>query len=79
MFHLKLCNIAAPLILMLRTSTLTDSSINAIQIAVKENGVDAGSDGSKLVEKLLKSCQKSKNLKGLKNLQKPLVWRNQVF
>ena len=46
---------------------------------VEYDGIDASSGDGKLVEKLLKSYQKSKNLKGLKNLQKPSVWRNQAF
>ena len=59
---------------MLRTSSSTDSSTSATQIAVKYDGVDGGGDQS--VKKLSKSRQKLKSLKGLKNLQRPSVWRN---
>ena len=44
------------------------------QIAVEDDRVDSG--GGKSVEK---SSKNPKNLKGLKNLQSPSVWRNQVF
>ena len=64
----------APLILMLKTSILTDSSTRTTQIAVKYDGVDGGND--QLVKKSSKSCQKLKSFKGLENLQKPSVRRN---
>ena len=64
----------APLILMLRTSTLTDSSTRTTQIAVKYDGVDGGDDQS--VKKSSKSRQKLKSFKGLENLQKPSVRKN---
>ena len=38
--------------------------------------VDASGGGGKFVKKLLKSCQKSKNLKGLESLQRPSVEKN---
>ena len=69
---------AAPCTSMLRKSSSTDSSFSAAQIVVEYDGVDAGGGGGKLVEKSSKSCQKSKNLKGLKNVQKPSVRRNQA-
>ena len=47
-------NIAAPLTLMLRTSSSTDSSTSAAQIVVEYNGVDDSGGGGKLVEKLSK-------------------------
>ena len=50
---------------MLRTSSSTDSSASATQIAVKYDRVDGG--GDQLVKKSLKSRQKLKSLKGLKN------------
>ena len=45
--------IAAPLTSMLRTSSSTDSSTSATQIAVEYDGVDGG--GGQLVEKSSKS------------------------
>ena len=67
----------SPLPSMLGTSSSTDSSTSATPMVFEYDG-DGGGGGGKLVEKSLKSCQKSKNLKGLKNLQKPSVWRNQA-
>ena len=64
-FHPRLRNIATPLTLMLKTSSSTDLSTSATQTAVGFDGVDGG--GGKLVKKSSKSCQKSKNLKGLKS------------
>ena len=64
--------IAAPLTSMLRTSSSTDSSTSATQIAVEYDGVDGG--GGKLVEK---SSKVQKTLKVLRNLQSPSVRRNQ--
>ena len=43
---------------------------------VEYNGVDAGGGGGNLVKKSLKSCQKSKNLKGLESLQRLSIRRN---
>ena len=68
---------SAPLTSMLKTSSSTDSSTSAIQIAVGYGGVD-GADG-KPVEKSSKSqriVKESKSFKGLKNLQRPSVRRN---
>ena len=62
---------------MLRTSSSTDSSTSATQIAVEYDGVDGG--GGQLVEKSSKSrriVKESKSFKGLKNLQRPSVRRN---
>ena len=50
-----------------------DSSTNVTQIAVEDDGVDGG--GGKLVKKLSKS---RRIVKGLKNLQRPSVRRNQA-
>ena len=59
---------------MLKTSSLTDSLIYVTQIAVKNDVVDGS--GGKLVKKLSKN---PKSLKGLENLQRSLIWRNQAF
>ena len=58
-------------IAVLKTSSSTNSSTSATQIAVEYDEVDGG--GGKSVKKLSKS---RKSLNGLKNLQKPSVWRN---
>ena len=68
------------LTLRLKTSSSTDSLTSAAQIVVEFNRVDAG-DGAvgKLVKNLSKSrkiVKESKSFKSLKNLQRPLVWRN---
>ena len=59
---------------MLKTSSLKDSSTIVAWTAVEDDGVDGGC--GKSVEELSKN---PKNLKGLKNLQSPSVWRNQAF
>ena len=67
-FHPRLCMIAAPLTSMLRTSSSTNSSTSATQIAVEHNQVDGG--GGKLVKKSSKNrriVKSPKNLKGLKS------------
>ena len=56
---------------MLKKSLSIDLSTNATQITVKYDRFNGS--GNQLVKKLLKSYQKLKTLKGLKNLQKPLV------
>ena len=52
--------IATPLILMLRTSSSTDSLTSAAQIVVKYNGVDSGGGGGKSVKKSSKVKKTSK-------------------
>ena len=53
---------------MLRTSSSSDSSVSATQIAVEYNGIDGG--GGKLVEKVVK---KSKNCQKVQRASK--VWK----
>ena len=59
---------------------INDSSTSAAQIVVEFDGVDAGGGAvGKSVKKSSKSqriVKKSKNFKGLKNLQRSSVWRN---
>ena len=76
----------APLTSILKTSSSTDSSTSAAQIMVEFDEVDAdGGASGKLIKKLSKVKESSwspkaskvwKNCKGLKKLQRPLVWKN---
>ena len=62
---------------MLRMSSSTDSSASTTQIAVKHDGFN-GAEG-KSIEKSSENrriVKESKSFKGLKNLQRLLVWRN---
>ena len=62
-------------------SASTDSSTSAAKVLVQYDEVDRGRSGaiSKSVKKSSKSrriVKSPKNLKGLKKLRRPLVWRN---
>ena len=73
-----------PLISMLKTSSLTARQL--AQITVEYDEVDGGGDKlvikkilenrQKVVKKVGESSKSLKSFKGLKNLQRTLVWRN---
>ena len=67
---------------MLKTTRL--SGLSALKAFKAENDkvVGGGGRADEIVvdlSSLVKNCQKSKNLKGLKNLQRLLIWKNQAF